>query len=234
LLRSFGVLFGGANRHMATRMAIVDLFMPVGVWAGLKGLVLPAFFMTLVPLGWHCAVYFRACQAACAGDDEAKLVGFEGGVVEDLAKPLLRFLATLCLAMMPLWVYWIGVGLFLDTRPPMGVDMLLLAVGLFLWPATVLLMVLADSITALTPGNLYLMISRAFGAYLLTWAALAGVLALGLAAGLAYNYLQQSSLCPLLGLYVLVLAFSLTGLLMMRVIGLMYRHFKADLPFAAE
>jgi hypothetical protein len=65
--------------------------------------------------------------------------------------------------------------------------------------------------------------------------ALAFVAGVGVAAGwAAFDSIQQSKVAPLLALYALILVLSMTGLVMMRVIGLMYRHFKAHLPFAAE
>jgi hypothetical protein len=137
--------------------------------------------------------------------------------------------------MAPLILYWICLGLSAQPRPPIMVDMTLLALGLFVYPAAVLVVVLGDSITALTPGNIFRMIVGAPGPYLLTWAALAIVAGLGIIAGwYVVDSVQHSKFGPAIGMYVLLIAVSATGLVMMRVIGLMYRHFKAHLPFSAE
>ena len=240
VLRSFAVLFGGRNWSIPIMMAIVDVALLVVVILMLAFTGSPVFVaivstLALLPLAWHCAIFFRACRAACAGDDQIKLVALQEGVWEDLIKPFGQFVACWWLAMLPMWLYLAFLAFAGSFRPPVEVALAVLCLCLLLWPAAILLIALGDSVTALTPRNLLRLIAGALWVYLLVWAALVGVAALGIAAGVvARHALGQVGVCPLLGLYAILLLVSMTGLLMMRVIGLMYHHFKARLSIEAE
>ena len=236
--RSPSVLFAGANKHMAPILAVTDAFLLFTlclIVTGINFVMAAGAALAFFPLAWHCSVFFRACEAACAGSDDVKLIVFDKGPWENLLKPFGRFVATWWLALMPLWLC-LAVSTFTPwAGPSVPAWFVLLAVCLFLWPAAVVVVVLGDSVTALTPMNLFLAITGAFGTYLLVWGALAVVVALGVGAGwLAYHGMQQAAAGPLVGVYLVMLAVSATALLMMRIIGLMYRHFKAQLPFEAE
>lgn len=245
--RSFGVLLGGANKHLWLAFAAADLLLVIAlglIFAGSAGTGIPlppfllaGFAVGVLPLCWVASIWFRAVQVAITGHDDVKLVGFDHGVLEDLLVPAAWLVASLLLAFVPLWVYWATLAA-VDADGPLAADLAMAALGLFFWPATVLVLVMGDSLSALTPENLFRMIFGAFGPYLAIWACLLAVGGIGSAVGVVAWALTQASglakTCPLLGLFVLVYVLSLTVLLAMRITGLMYRHFKARLPFAAE
>ena len=234
LLRSFQVLFTGSNKGMLLRLAAMDawILLVAMVAMGATYLQPPLVMVVLLPIGWHCAVYFRVVEAGCAGQDDLRIAGIENGVWEDLFVPLVRFFATVWLASMPLWAYWLIIAALPGPPPPVTVDLVLLCVSLFVWPATVLTLVMGDSVLALMPQNIFRMITGAFLPYMALWLGMLLFGGLGIAAGwLVWNLSHDFNA---LALILLVPIYSITGLLMMRAIGLMYRHFKASLPFAAE
>jgi hypothetical protein len=115
------------------------------------------------------------------------------------------------------------------------VEIAVLTACVFLWPAAILTVALGDSVTALTPGNLLRVVTVSIGPYLKLWAATVVVVGLIGAAGWVTTYgLRQANVCPAVGLLIMLLLVSVAGLVVMRVIGLTYRHFKDKLPFVAE
>lgn len=232
----FGALFAGPNRRMLPTLAGLNLLLatpvalgPLGVWFW------P--FLGFVPLGLQLALGFRACQAACAGFDDEKLLAIQDGVWEDIIRPLLWLLGTLWVSLIPLWIYY---GVLYAARLPRVplIEIELLLVSLFVWPATVLTLVMGESLSDLTPANVGRMIVGAFVPYVIVWTVVAIVAMAGVGiAHLASRTVSASSagqFCPMIGVWVLLTGLGATGLLVMRTIGLLYRHYKAQLPFAAE
>ena len=214
--RSFAVLFTGRNRLMLPAILLVDLLVLGAVSLALFHFnilfIVAALALGFTPFAWHCAVFFRACEHACAGQDDEHLTGIDHGVWEDLFRPFGRFLATWWLALMPLWGYMILR--ILAPALPAGPDavLTLLAVCLFLWPGTVLLMVLADSITELTPANLFRIVFGAPGAYIAVWFALACIAGLAVLAGWVGRQALREAGAAWAGVYLIILLCSITGL----------------------
>jgi hypothetical protein len=248
-MRSGSVVLGGVNNHVLGRVLIADFILLIDIFfivftlsaGGNVGIFSQLFFGVIVPLvafgpvAWHCNAGLQLCAAACGGQDEETAVHVFGeGVWDDLIKPLGRMLAVVAISLLPRWAYLIFVA-FWDQPVSPALETASWALGLFLFPATVLLMVLGDTIKALSPGKILHVIVAAPGPYLAICSAMAvlcGVVYASLQ--LAREALAGSGAAFALGIYFALVLISMAYLVGMRVIGLLYRHFKAKLPFNAE
>jgi hypothetical protein len=240
-------VFGGANRHLVWRVLLASaifmgnvLLLMYILHGGGDGLyvaqmfgVLMVFVISFFPVAWLSSAGLKLCLAACAGDDETPVHVLGEGVWEDLVKPLGRMLATAVAAMWPTWLYLLAA--MLGIRMPPWTAWASLALSLFFFPAAALLVVLGDSAWALSPVNVLRLIFGAPAPYLSVWAALSVVtMFCMLALGLANAALRESSAAALAVIYVAVVLLMASFLVGMRLIGLIYRHYKAKLPFGAE
>lgn len=115
------------------------------------------------------------------------------------------------------------------------------ALGVFFWPSTILTIAVGDSLGAIRPVLIVRTVVGAFLPYLAIWAMLLAAISLFVApiAGITAGLLDNTRLAGLLGggWTTYVIASVLAGYLMiviMRIIGLYYRHFKSDFAWAAE
>lgn len=242
------VLLAGPNRHMKWRLlamnvplALIALLLMYITTAQGRGQQVAQMFSVLIvfaigffPVAWLCGACLRTCAAACAGDDATAIHVFSEGIWEDLLKPLGRMFAAVAVSLLPVWLCLLVSALYAHALPPV-VMTAALAIGLFLFPAAVLVLVLGDSVRALSPGNVFRLIFLAPLTYLATWAAMA---ALGVVVFYAFRLAQlawaEKGLAYFLGIYLALLLMSTSAIVAMRVIGLMYRHFKDRLPIGAE
>lgn len=239
VLRSFALMYRGSNEHMLSSLLAIDglivasLFL---VFIGVSFLFAAGILFLTVLLAWHSSLLLKTCEAACSGNDDLKINVFSEGIVQDLAVPLFRMLASIVIVSSPALVYGIIMELLSIPRPSMIVDIVLLAVGFFAWPATILALVLGDSVVAINPVNVYRMIVGAIRPYLVVWLTLLGlmVVSAGCASLLLLVAKPDRYGTQLLAAFVIVAVLSNTSVIAFRIIGLMYRHFKARLPFAAE
>lgn len=241
VLASFPILFAGQNRFALLGVALMDLLALlclVLISTGVAFLEAPGFFFLLLPVGWFSGVFFRVCQATVAGDDDMKIAAIlEEGVVGDLVIPAVRMLATVAVSLLPLTVYWLVLA-FVPLRPPVEVDLALLAVCAFLWPAAVLLVVIGDSVTVLDPRTVLRVVTVSWRPYLATWAGIVVTCAVPIAGGWLLGRADHARgrgvALATDGTYLLLLILSISLILAGRTIGLLYRHFKKRLPFEAE
>ena len=236
VLRSFAVLFGGRNLILLAMVPVSALAMLVGyAFCQIGWLFLPLGVIVGLPAAaWQSGLMFRICADACAGDDDSRLVVLRDGLWDDLGKPLVLLLAAGCAAILPLWIYWLALTIAQVPRPPVAFDMLLLAVSALLLPATILSVVLGRSVSALSPVMITRIIVQSFGPYLALWTAMICVIAIAAGAMHLLSAMTDISLSPAVGSYLLAVITALAGLVMMRIIGLLYRHFKGQLPIAGE
>jgi len=232
--RSARVLFAGRNVFMLPVLLAVDLAAAIFIY---MTVVASAVFSTTVFViaVWHMSIFLRTCRAAVAGDHGARITGFEEGPWEDMLQPVGRFIASAAVAWSPLPAYWFACRLLRRSGPPV-VELVLIPLGLFFWPATILLMVTNESVNALAPQNILRVCLRAFLPYI-ALLLITGVIAF---AGFFGVYIAVQILrdvgtgSAILMFWVCLLAFSVAGLVIMRCIGLIYHHYKARLPFDAE
>jgi hypothetical protein len=248
-LRSGPVVLSGVNSHMLGRVLIADFVLLIDVFFlvmaresnGPSGIVVKFLFglltpfVALLPVCWHCGAALQICAAACGGQDEETAVHIiSEGVWEDLFRPTGRMLAAVAISLLPRWMYLLFVA-FAERPLPPSLEAAGWGLSLFLFPATLLLIVLGDSIKALSPAKVLHLIVAAPGAYLAVWAAMAALCAVIYGAfALARRALAEHGLAFVVGLYLAMVLISVAFLVAMRVIGLLYRHFKAKLPFKAE
>lgn len=112
--------------------------------------------------------------------------------------------------------------------------------GVFLWPATILTLAVGGGVRGLRPDLIVMTVARAIGPYLAIWLMLSVAGGLLVLPGIAEEYGLFDAI-PVLGggrswpAHVLISVFSgYLLIVIMRTIGLFYRHFKADFAWSAE
>jgi hypothetical protein len=185
---------------------------------------------------WLLAFYLGVLLEAASGEDLLPTPSITDPW-SDLVRPGLLVLATVFLAIAPaLAVYLLGAPTGYASLP-----WLLAVLGLFFWPATILIVAIGDGFGGLRPDIVVRTVVSAFLPYLIIWILLilafvpTVLVALGAEADLPGLKVLRTSragmvLWALLGTAVR----TYTMIVSMRLIGLYYRHFKQRFPWQAE
>ena len=136
---------------------VMNLLIAVSGYGMIWGL-----FGGLVLRGLLAAFYLNVIVEIARGED--KLPGFSlSDFWDDVVRPGLLFLGSMLLVMVPAVVVWAaGTTAF-------GLPWVLGVVGLFCWPATVLMVAIGDGFRSLRPDLVLRTILSAFAPYLAIW-----------------------------------------------------------------
>jgi len=236
---SFIVPFRGSGPFLFGLLVLMHIFHWLLGFGGAFG-----FAGRVIITGWLCGYYLNVVLETCAGQDELPSFTITEGVWDDILRPTFLFLGGTVVALLPMLVWLAGVYLrdgILGGVNDGLVGLVLLGVGLFFWPMTILtISVHGFSIRMLRYDQQGLSIARAFPQYLVIW-----ILLIALTAGWWVSIVATVTLTGILGLRsisvaILVLVtgtaffqgyFATVG---MRIIGLYYRHYKDRFTWVAE
>jgi hypothetical protein len=187
---------------------------------------------------WLFAFLINTITEIARGEDTLPSVSVSD-VWEDLVRPAWLFVASMVLVEIPAIVLLVARP---DTTA-IHLPWILALVGLFCWPAAILMVAIGDGFRALWPHLVLRTILSAFGAYVAVWcllllAALPIFLPILVKAGYVPGWPVAFGdaggpariVSGLLG----CVAESYTMVVSMRLIGLYYRHFKGRFPWRAE
>ncbi len=221
------------------------------VGAGVLGFMpLLGCFFYVVVAGYLAAFFMNTIRDTAAGEDDLPEV-WMSSFFSDLLLPLLQFVLTWVVVLLPALVLLIyslaqledtnSVLAFADTVPIFWI-LALATVGLFLWPAVILITAIGGSIRSVWPQTVIMTVARAPLAYLSMCAVLlvsaagwvffsSGALdELAAKSPVGGGTVRMAVLLALVaGIFKLY-----TAVVAMKAIGLFYRHHKRKFPWVAE
>ncbi len=196
------------------------------------------FFLKLLIAGVLCSFYLNIILETARGEDRLPPLAIEGSPWDDIFRPLLLFVGSWVAVMLPavLLVYFGPVNL---VTPQLV--LIVAGIGVFLWPVTILTVAVGDSLRALRPDLIVATVARTLLPYLAVWAMLAVALGLLFLPKLVGAFGRPGGVPgggALAGTWVTsVIACVFSGFLLiiiMRILGLYYRHFKDRFAWHAE
>ncbi len=214
-----------------------------GNWAIVVSLTLAVEIINWIPFAriwispllsaYLAALSLDTIAHAASGENDFPQVGLQN-VWEDLLLPVVQFIGSWLIVLSPLIVL-----MMLDNLGGVAVPVWALymagAAGLLLWPATVLAIAIGGTINAARPD---IVVRTAFAAPMAYLTVCTGVALAGAILILPDYYPLRSPIPGIPGAIVLGLAGTALGiyalLVVSRIVGLYYRHFKHRLPWTAE
>jgi hypothetical protein len=195
--------------------------------------------------GWIAAMYLSVVQDTASGSPDLPGIKMEGGVVEDIIKPFFRYLGAFACACFPAAAYVLLMSTgALPSSLESGLNlMLVMAVGIFLWPVFVMLFAFNALDMIYRADLIFTTVIRTFLPYLALWVMLllvGFVKFLPLAAllvaqtGLSITVPQVPQLGGLAGKVSFNIIDLYLGVVSMRLIGLYYLHFKKRFTLIME
>ncbi len=201
----------------------------------------------LIVFGWIWAFYFKCVAETAAGDDDLPTLKLTEGVWDDIVLPIIKIVAATVLTVGPSIIYLIVAGAVFGGGALAGLGTLtagnagavaaaiavpffgLLIAGVFLWPITILVLALGNVVDTFRLDLLVRTVIRSFLPYLAVCLLVAAAIGLQwsvvvvLAGGLGLGTIQIGPMAAtVLGLGVTAYSW----IVVMRIIGLYYRHFK--------
>jgi hypothetical protein len=218
--------------------ALANIMMFVFVVVGLGAIAMPGllglfFFSYVFVAGYMCSLWLRVISETADGEDRWPGVSLSS-IWEDVVLPFLQFAGSWLAVLWPgvtLGVVGIAIGKAAMIWPLVVV---LFAGGVFLWP-TVVLATSLGGIRATVRLDMHLAtVFQAFPAYMAVWLMLS--LAIGLAvvrSGLVDSLLGLSSERGIFsGWFIGAGVEAYCMLVVMRQVGLFFRHFQDKIPWA--
>lgn len=208
--------------------------------------IIPAIILGLICIrGWIAAVMLSVIQDTASGSEDLPGLKMQDGVMEDVLKPLLKYIGAAACAFLPasIVVILLGWGVLPDSLLTGLNIMLLIGAGVFVWP--IFLMLFAFD----APGKIFRLdliattIFRTFIPYLCLWLmlmlasfgtilALAGIMLKS--AGVGVTMPQLPAIPGFAGELVFSVVSLYFSLVSMRLIGLYYLHFKKRFTLVME
>jgi len=235
-----GVVFGMILFADSIRILLGHVFPFLPCFIG------PVFFIAMFAIrGWIAAVKLSVIQDTASGSEDLPGIKIEDGAMEDVIKPLVKYIGAIACAMLPASIYMIllsnGV---LPITLSSGLNLVfLVGVGMFLWPIFLMLFAFNAPAQILRLDLIFTTIIRTFLPYLSLWlmllvassASILGLMGLlVLKMGMSLNLPQVPQLPGIAGdLLYNAIDFYLS-IVSMRLIGLYYLHFKKRFTFVME
>lgn len=249
-LRSFYLFLDPDNLFACLFVWVLHVFLGALSYATAQPPAIPGPAIWIIPLlsllfqlvlvSWLCGFYLDIILETARGEDALPPLAMEGNPWSDLLRPLSLFVGSWVAVLLP-------AGLCLAAEPLAGraVDPLIVlglaGLGVFFWPSTILTIAIGDSLGAIRPVLIVRTVARSFLPYLAIWVLLLAAIGLFVVpiVGITTGVLDNTPLAGLLGggWTPYVITSVLAGYLMiviMRIIGLYYRHFKSDFAWTAE
>lgn len=225
LLASFALGFDAGNVVTLLIIVFLHFWLVLLSFAGRLG-----FFGQILIYGYLCAFYQSIIVDTAAGEDKLPNT-MVSNVLDDLILPLVQFIATWFVALIPAVVAQI-LSIFFDVTVPPWSSTALIILGCAFWPIIILAVSIGGGFSGLWPHVIVLTALAAPLAYGAICATL--VFAVGLtllpellpASWLPSSFWTLHTINGILSAYAAIVA--------MRAIGLYYRHFKHKFPWTAE
>lgn len=238
-------VMGGSNiANFIVILVLNGLLVVMGIAAPFAPCIAGPFLLigSVLVAGWMFAMYLSVIHDTAAGSEDMPSLQMSDGVLEDVLKPLLKYIGAHALVLAPglLLMAFVGTG----TLPQSWFFMALLwlAAGLFLLPMTLLMFSFGAMGVMLQPHLVVTTIFRTFLPYIYMWLMLllAQLLAAAFSMSDLFELFGVTDLIPELpdfgwvfGVFVSVLDVYLT-IVTMRIIGLYYLHFKKRFTIVME
>jgi len=236
----------------------------MGILAPLAAMMpLIGFFFSLIVAGWYAAFRLEVLRNAAAGEDDLPTLGISRDVWDDAIEPLLQWVGSWFVVLFPTLAFLVfslyqgtidggdaftaivgGIGGLIEVaRDGTPAFLVLVAVGLCAWPIVVLCIAIGGVSSLIRADLIALTLIRTFPGYLVTLIFLLAAVALkdvlaGQLTGAAGGA-KATSAAQAIGSALLVYAL-LTGvsvyvdIVVMRLIGLYYHHFKGKFAWQWE
>jgi len=186
---------------------------------------------------WLCAYYLNVIGETCRGEDDLPPLGLEDGLWDGLIRPYLLFLGSVLWVMLPVIIWGTALyfhGQVLGDAPDTALALGLTALGIFIWPMTILTIAIHGfSPTILRYDQQLVSIARALPQYLAIWLLLL-INATGLFLASLFLYSRADLVLLIVLTLLLCAAEGYAMLAAMRIIGLFYRHNKRKFVWEAE
>ena len=248
-LRAFGYPFISANNGVVFGMILfaecARILMGV-VFPYLPCFVGPVMLIAMIGiLGWIAAIMLSVIQDTASGSEDLPGIKVEDGAMEDVIKPLFKYVGAWLCAILPTLVYvaLVANGVLSGARS-WGLNLILLSVvALFLLPMFLMLFAFNAPAQVFRLDLVFTTIIRTFLPYMSIWlmlllANLPGALELlGWAVmklGIALNVPQVPRIPGLAGTLIYSAVDLYLSIVSMRVIGLYYLHFKRRFTLVME
>jgi predicted Zn finger-like uncharacterized protein len=236
--------------NMATFFIVwmIYLFAAASLW-------IPAFgrfwcvvgALQLLLNGWIMSFLLNCAAEAAAGEDDLPNMQISDGIVEDILIPIIKFLFASLLVLAPAALFMLAVGIVendvrgtleLAADPATGWEaletavlvpfLLLLVMGVFLWPITILVLALGSVADAF---RIDLIVRTVIGSFLPYLAVCLLVGAAVVAESLIETYFTGTGagavkLGPIAAKLLILGLVAYFEIVTMRIIGLYYRHYK--------
>lgn len=195
--------------------------------------------------GWLSSLYFSVVQETASGSRDLPGIKMEDGVIEDIIKPLFKYIGAIACALLPTALYLIllATGVVPDFMQSGIIMLIWLAAGIFAWPFFMMLFAFNALGSIFRIDLMVTTVFKTFLPYCALWlmlllvgfGSLFPIIGVGLfAAGFDIDLPELSLGATLLanmaedsiGLYLTIVA--------MRQIGLYYLHFKSRFTFLFE
>ncbi|MEK6642329.1 MAG: hypothetical protein AABZ08_00345 [Planctomycetota bacterium] len=200
---------------------------------------------SIIISGWLASLYFSIVQETASGSNDLPGIKMEDGIVDDIIKPLFKYIGAIACALCPTALYLIlmGTGVIPDFMQSRIIVLIWLAAGIFAWPFFVMLFAF-DALAAIYRIDMMITtVFRTFLPYCALWLMLlvvgfgslfsiigVALFAAGFDIDLPELSLGASMLANMsedaIGLFLTIVA--------MRQIGLYYLHFKNRFTFLFE
>ncbi len=106
---SFKLPFKGAGLFLWIMIGLIHLILvPLGAMVLFGDPLAMLGFFSLC--GWLCSCYFAIILETCSGKDDLPTMGLSGGLWDDVFAPLLKFMGSLSVVMLPLIVWNVAVS----------------------------------------------------------------------------------------------------------------------------
>ncbi|MFQ5411102.1 MAG: hypothetical protein ACE5EC_02355 [Phycisphaerae bacterium] len=192
--------------------------------------------------GWLASLYFAIVSETAAGSDDLPNLSLEGGFLDGVIKPAFKYIGAYAIVLAPGLILGICIGLG-AVPPSLGIMIpIWLAAGIFLLPIVLLLFSFEAIAMVFRIDLIFSTIFRTFLPYLAIWLmlTLANLITISSFIGALLVKMGMPSLFPnltwtglTLNLVVTVLDTYMT-IVMMRIIGLYYLHFKKRFTIVME
>lgn len=209
-------------------------------------IVRPLPYVGWLVAGWYAAFRFNVVAAAAAGDDELPTMDIPTDFLDEIVFPIFRWVGSWVFVLLPAFAYstlaiargWLSPsavadalagglsGLLQPESRATAVLLMLVCVGVLLWPIILLCVALGGFSTVRRLDLIFQTVFRTLPAYLVTVAMVFGI------DGLKHIVARTDTGIGAMASGVLILSFLGTGLAIyfeivaMQVIGLYYHHFK--------
>lgn len=248
--RAFAYPFISANNGIVFGMIVITDSLRVLI--GSASWLVPCLIVTLAVFigvvcirGWIAAVMLSIIQDTAAGSDDLPGIKIQDGVMEDVIKPLLKYIGAGACALLPASIYLILMtGGALPNSFSSGLNVvLLIGAGIFVWPIILMLFAFDAENNIIRIDLIATTIFRTFVPYLCLWLMLMlasfGTIAtlaawLLLRAGTSVSLPQLPQIPGLAGALIYNIASLYLSIVSMRLIGLYYLHFKKRFTLVME